>query len=72
MLRIILRPKFLYDIAFVFRSANEFYITMMIIENWAIKNCMKINKGKCELMLTNKLNDLIMEYKVGDVIKYWE
>ena len=31
---------------------------------------MKINKGKCELMLTNKVNDLITVYKMVDVMKY--
>ena len=46
------------DIAFGFRSANEFWIKMKIIERWSEKNKMKINNDKCELMIVNKAKDL--------------
>ena len=58
------------DIAFGFRNSNEFHIKMLIIEKWSIKNGMKINVNKCELMILNNAKDLKTEYKRVEVIKY--
>ena len=58
------------DIAFGFRNAREFHVKMKIIEEWSIRNGMKINVNKCELMIVNKVNDLNTQYKTVDVIKY--
>ena len=58
------------DIAFGFRSAKEFHMKMKIIEEWSLKNGMKIKINKCELMVTNKVDDLNTIYKQVEFIKY--